>query len=47
MFSFLKKDNRRRLNGRVFCNMSVGEELTITSATVILTLSGDNDLSQG
>ena len=25
-----KKDNRRRLNGSVFCNMSVGEKLTIT-----------------
>ena len=28
---YLKKNNRRRLNGSVFCNMSLGEELTITS----------------
>ena len=26
----MTKDNRRRLNGSVFCNMSLGEELTIT-----------------
>ena len=29
-----EKDNRRRLNGSVFCNMSLAEELTITLMNV-------------
>ena len=44
--NLIKKNDRRRLNGIVFCNMSLGEELTKTFTTMTEVSCSDNHLSQ-